>query len=112
MNVRTQLLVAVVSLGAPLAALASTPATAGESERAVQSGALVSQTGDLTPAQAAEFSARFHEAVVHGASYNDGSTVASQVQPAAGEAGGAQVITIPDVEAASTSALTSYSIHG
>lgn len=72
MNV--QKLFAVLSvLAAPLAASAS-PATAGQVEAGFRSGAVTAR--DAAPSAHAEFTARFRDAVIHGASYNEAARTA------------------------------------
>jgi hypothetical protein len=75
MNVRKQILVALVSLGTPLAAFASsTPATSGQVEAAERSGQVTAGSAAPTP----DVSRRVHELVVYGASYNDAAVQAAE----------------------------------
>jgi hypothetical protein len=74
MNVRKQIVVALVSLGTPLAAFAAAPASAGQVEAAERSGELAPSAAAPTP----DLSRRVHELVVNGASYNEAPVRAAQ----------------------------------
>ena len=80
MNVRKQIVFALVALAAPLAASAASPATAGEVEATQRSGLSAPLVADA-PVQGTDFTSRFHAAVIQGASYNQASELAKAYRP-------------------------------
>jgi len=81
MNVRKSIVAAVLTLGAPLAALAS-PVSAGQVEAAERAGRTTAPA-TAPEAPASDFSRHVHELVVNGASYNDAAVLAARAQRAA-----------------------------
>ncbi len=79
MNVRKQIVAVLVSLAAPVAVFAASPASAGAAEAAARSGQLPSMSAPPA-APAGDRSARMHEMIVTGTGYQAGAKAAEETR--------------------------------